>query len=395
VSWLLDGRPLRRVLVTRLRYLGDIAMATVVLQALRRGDPQLELGFLCEADHAPLLAGHPLLARVHALAVQRRGRDAAQRAAQRRAAGAPAADGGAGAVQAAGTLGTIAGLRRAGYDLAVDLFFNPRSAWLLRLAGIPARVGGTASRSRRRLYTHVALAPDPAARPDLYARAGGGLGEHLARLAPLRHADGRGFLDWLTASTAPGELAPAIARPPLAGPAAAALGDVGRAPGTYTLLAPAATWPTKEWPAAHWCALVDALAGAGRIPVVLCPPGGPREYAEVGARAGRAGGGLLPPLGLVDALAVVGAAGALVTVDGGIMHAAVAMQVPTVALFGPTDPRLWFPYEDLGPYRVLATRPACHPCHRHACDEFVCLPGLAPDLVAGTLAELPAAEARP
>ena len=141
MSWRLDGRPLRRVLVTRLRYLGDIAMATVVLQALRRGDPTLELGFLCEAGHAPLLADHPLLQRVHALGSRRRGRDATQRAAQQ-AAAAPAA--------ARGTLGTAWELRRTGYDLAVDLFFNPRSAWLLRLAGIPARIGGTTSRSRRR-----------------------------------------------------------------------------------------------------------------------------------------------------------------------------------------------------------------------------------------------------
>jgi ADP-heptose:LPS heptosyltransferase len=32
---------------------------------------------------------------------------------------------------------------------------------------------------------------------------------------------------------------------------------------------------------------------------------------------------------------------------------AVAYRVPSVGLFGPTDPRIWFPYEDLGPYRVV------------------------------------------
>jgi ADP-heptose:LPS heptosyltransferase len=88
---------------------------------------------------------------------------------------------------------------------------------------------------------------------------------------------------------------------------------------------------------------------------------------------------------LTDALAVVAAAGQLVSVDGGIMHAAVAMGVPTVALFGPTDPGAWFPYERLGPYRVLATRPHCHPCGLHACDAFICLPDLDPATVAATV----------
>ena len=79
MSWELAGRQLDRVLIGRLRYLGDVAMSTVVLAALRRGDPQLELGYLCEAPYAPLLTAHPDLARVHALAVRRRGADAKAR----------------------------------------------------------------------------------------------------------------------------------------------------------------------------------------------------------------------------------------------------------------------------------------------------------------------------
>jgi ADP-heptose:LPS heptosyltransferase len=78
----------------------------------------------------------------------------------------------------------------------------------------------------------------------------------------------------------------------------------------------------------------------------------------------------------------------LIAVDGGVMHAAVGLQVPTLALFGPTDPRLWFPYEDSGPFRVLATRPPCHPCDRHACDAFICLPDLAPATVVAAARDL-------
>jgi ADP-heptose:LPS heptosyltransferase len=369
VTWRLDGRPLRRVLVTRLRYLGDVAMATVVPEVLRLGDPALEVDFLCEAAFAPILSGHDGIGRVHALGSGRRGDDARARRA--------AADRAMFGEDARGTVGAALALRRARYDLAVDLFYNPRSAWLLWLAGIPRRIGGTTSSSRRRLYTHIATVPPAADAPGLYGVAGGGLAAHLCRLAPLQHEDGRPFLQWLADTVAPGALRPRVVRPAPGGALLGRLAGLGAGPGRYTLLAPSATWPTKEWPAARWRDLVARLLDHGRVPVLLAPPGGAGDYAAAVDAVPDGRGGLIGPLSLRDALAAVGAARELVSVEGGVMHAGVAMGVPTVGLFGPTDPDLWFPYEDLGPYRVVATRPSCHPCHRHECDAFVCLPDLA------------------
>lgn len=379
MSWILDGRPLERVLVTRLRYLGDIAMSTVVLQVLRRGDPTLELGYLCEAHHAPLLADHPLLTRVHALAVTRRGADAGARVAAVTAT-APAVR---------GTLRTVLELRRHRYQLAVDLFFNPRSAWLLRLAGIPARIGGTASPSRRRLYTHQALSPDPSVRPDLYRLAGGGLGEHLSRLMPLQHSDGRSFREWFTATYALGGPRTLVRRPGPDESLRTAMASLGVSGGGAMVLAPGATWPSKEWPATHWCDLAAALTAAGHKVLVLSPPGGDDRFAAVARAIPTGAGGVLSPLSLPAALAVVGTASRLVGADGGIVHAAVAMGIPTLALFGPTDPWIWFPYEQLGPFRVIALAPPCHPCHLHECNTFVCLPRLTPAQVLAALEDLP------
>jgi ADP-heptose:LPS heptosyltransferase len=370
MSWTLDGRPLRRVLVSRLRYLGDVVMSTVVVEMLRRGDPELEIDFLCEAAHADVLAAHPELRRVHALGARRRGADARARSSAVAANQAPAR----------GTMDTIRAIRGERYDLAVDLFFNPRSAWLLALGGIAARIGGTASRSRGRLYTHRVVALPEAQRARLVPLAGGGLGDHLSRLAPLRH-HGTPFLDWFAHTASQKRPAPRIARPPLTDAAAAALAGIAAVPGQYTLLAPGATWPSKEWPRPHWRSLAVELTLAGHRLAVLQPPGRPELAQDIATVIAEGTGGALPALPLQDALAVVAGARAVVAVDGGIMHAAVGMQVPTVALFGPTDPAIWFPYEALGPYRVLATRPHCHPCHRHDCDAFICLPDLAPDAV--------------
>jgi ADP-heptose:LPS heptosyltransferase len=391
MTWELAGRPLRAVLVSRLRYLGDVAMATVVPELLARGDPRLEIGFLCEAHYAAVLANQPRLVRVHGLDVKRRGADARARAAQ--AGLAPAAGASPGGVPdgaeilpARPALALLRELRGHRYDLAVDLFFNPRSAILLRLAGCRWRIAGARS-WRRRLYTHTAEAPASGA--GLRQLVGGGLADHLGRLAPLRHREsGRPFLDWCVESCRRERPRPRLAVPPLLGPAGRLLAGLGLAGGDYTLLVPGATWVTKEWPVERWRELVPLLVAAGLPrPLVLTAPEAPDRYGTLNSVLPR-GEGVLPALPLPEALRLVGSARLVICVDGGIMHAAVGMGRPTLALFGPTDPAIWFPYEGLGPYRVLCTRPACHPCHRHDCGAFICLPDLSGRQVAMAAVEL-------
>ncbi|MFH2053384.1 MAG: glycosyltransferase family 9 protein [bacterium] len=384
MTWTMGGRTLRSVLVTRLRYLGDIVMSTVVLEALRAGDPGLRLGYLCEAVHGPVLERIPGLDRIHLLDSRRRGADARARGSHpdRVSAGV-------------GTLGSVLALRSARYDLACDLFFNPRSAWLLWSAGMPLRIGGSAG-WRRRLYTHTVRPEDlsPTHRGILRTLAPGGLGDHLCRLAPLRHVEtGLPFLDWLD-QAGPGR----PLRPRLRGSGSpdrhpAALTALGISPGEdYLVLAPGATWATKEWPLEGWRELISLLAKAGRGPLaVVLPPGKEAVWAPLAGTIPAGCGGLLPGLPLGEVLDVISGATGVVSVDGGIMHAAVGLGRPTVGLFGPTDPGVWFPYEEAGPFRVLAVRPDCHPCNLHVCDRFVCLPELTAGQVARTLEQVLAA----
>lgn len=368
MTWVLDGRPLRRVLVTRLRYLGDVVMSTVVLEALRLGDPDLRLGFLCEEAAAPVLQGHPLLDRLHVLGTGRSGADARARAAHGTDLG-----------QGSGWLGCVRGLRAADYDLAVDLFFNPRSALLLRGAGIPLRIGGARS-WRRRLYTHTVTDRREVMGEGLWrAVAPGGLGDHLCRLGPLRHAEsGLGFADWLATRSGDGPLLPRLAVPPAGSADGRALTAAGVEPQeAFLVLAPGATWPAKMWPAARWRELARLLlAHRAEKLVVLTPPGGAGTGWSADLPPGR--GGVLPALPLREVMALLGRARAVVAVDGGVMHAAVGLGAPTVALFGPTEPEIWFPYADDPRFEVLGVRPPCHPCHLHECASFTCLPAIRP-----------------
>jgi len=382
VTWLLDDKPLQSVLVTRLRYLGDVVMSTVVLRALRDGDPDLKLGYLCEDAYAPVLEGHPDLHRLHRLGSRRRGPDAAARG----------AGGGGGDSFSA----MVSRLSSARYDLAVDLFFNPRSAVLLRAAGIPARIGGARS-WRRRLYTHTVVPENLPGAPDGWRDvAPGGLGDHLCRLAPLVHREsGRMFLDRLVEMGASGPLLPELAVGSAAGLELPALAAAGIEPGDeYLVLVPGATWPAKEWPLGRWLELLQRLHRERPEKIaVLTPLGGGAAWKELGDHIPAGRGGVLPPLALARVMGLLDGAKGVVGMDGGIMHTAVALGTPTVALFGPTEPEIWFPYGHDPRFRVLAHSPPCHPCHLHVCRAFSCLPAVRPDEVTAALADVLSAAA--
>lgn len=68
--------------------------------------------------------------------------------------------------------------------------------------------------------------------------------------------------------------------------------------------------------------------------------------------------------------------------DSGVTHLAAALGVPTIALFGPTDPRVWAP---LGPkVFVLQSKATCSPCNqekRNNCLEPICMSSISPEHV--------------
>ncbi len=80
-------------------------------------------------------------------------------------------------------------------------------------------------------------------------------------------------------------------------------------------------------------------------------------------------------LGLLDRAAV------FIGIDSGIAHLAAALQRPTVAIFGPTDPALTGPVGEMS--AIIYKRLACSPCHNRAagCSHRKCLLSIEPDEV--------------
>ena len=72
----------------------------------------------------------------------------------------------------------------------------------------------------------------------------------------------------------------------------------------------------------------------------------------------------------------------LLTNDTGTMHLAAFLGVPTVAIFGSTEPNLTAPLGDF--HRVLRHKVECSPCFKRECPlgHFDCMNGIMPKQVA-------------
>ncbi len=121
----------------------------------------------------------------------------------------------------------------------------------------------------------------------------------------------------------------------------------------------------KRWPAEHFGALIARLdRGVGSWVVIV----GPGEQA-LARELCRAAGRELPVLGAdtdVAGLAgIIANLDLLVSNDSGPMHLAAFLDVPVVAVFGPTDARRTGPIG--AGHRIVSTELSCAPCRREVC----------------------------
>ena len=129
---------------------------------------------------------------------------------------------------------------------------------------------------------------------------------------------------------------------------------------------PGATSRAKLWAPQRYAEVADRLAAANEGVVVVL--GGPAEYAIASEVLEKVEGPALMLQGrtsLGDLMGVLMEAAVLLTNDSGPMHLASALSVPTVAIFGPTDP------VETGPSslwaRVVRESVECSPCIYRDC----------------------------
>ena len=335
-----------RVLVKAVNWLGDLVMSLPALRALRAAYPRAWLAVLVKQELAGFYAGSRW---IDELLPYRLRRGLAGLADRRK---------------------VVREIRERRFDLAVIFPNSFQSALWPMLARIPARVGFSRD-ARGLLLTHKAT-------PARAILEGHQVHYYLHLLRETLNI--------------PGD--PSACRPEVdAGRRkrmAKWLAEHRRRPGgkLVALAAGAAYGPAKEWPVGHFAALVDLLADRLNAECVLTGAAGERARSQEVAAASRQGA--LVAAGETDVaelLALLSLCDAFAGNDSGAMHAAGALGLPTVGIFGSTRADRTGP---LGPRTRVLYRPLpCSPCLARTCrrGDYECLKQIRPEEVFAALTE--------
>jgi heptosyltransferase-3 len=317
-----------RVLVIVLRRIGDVLLTTPLIRSVRRAWPGATIDVLAFADTTGILTGNPDIDKVIAMPVQPR---------------------------AAESVALAARLARR-YDLAISTQGGDRPIFFAISAGRksvgPSGSANMMDRIKRALLSHSV--------------------PHVAGLhrveEVLRLADAIGV--------------PRVAEvvSPVGPPRENPRGD-------YAVIHPAPMFRYKRWTVAGWRALIGELAKR-RLQVFVTggPAASEKSYLD------EIFGNATEVVRLDGALAwheiseLLGGARVFVGPDTSVTHLAAAVGTPTVALYGPTDPRLWGPWPQAGldrPWQAagqvqqrgnvwLVQNPLpCLPCQNEGCDRHL------------------------
>jgi len=320
----------RRILIIKPSSLGDIVHALPVLAGLREAAPEARIAWLVNDNLASLLEGHPLLDEVIRFERRRYGR-------MWRSPRAFAA-----------FWRFVADLRAKRFDLAIDLQGLIRSGLMSRLSGARRRVGFSDAREGASLfYTQRVKCPASA--------------EHaVERNIAVVRALG---IDILTPAF------PLGVRPEESRAARELLLRAsGRDVRRFTAVLPGARWESKRWPSDKLGALIDRMHAEGHPQCVLL--GAPDEQAVAASVAASCRSGVIDITGWTDLrqlTALLELADSVICHDSGPMHIAAALNKPTTAIFGPTNPARTGPFSEAA--RVASHAVECAPCYRRVCPQ--------------------------
>ena len=316
----------RRILLTRMKFIGDVVLTTPVIRSVRAAFPGAHIAYMGERNAVSLLEQNPHLDEIIPFDFSKP------------------------AVVEQTRVAIL--LRRRSFDLAVDFFGNPRSALLTWLSGARVRVGPE-RKTRGRLYTITVRddgTPKSAIAFHNQSIAAAGIPPTAQRtelfLSPDERREARIYLQWLGGAPAPGG-----ARAPI------------------VCLHPGATWPAKRWLPGRFGELADLVrARLGAQVIISAGPGDRETTAEV-LRHSTAPLNVLRALPLRQLAAVLSHCAVVVSNDAGPMHIAAALGVPTIGLFGPGEEDIWFPYAAADGHRALRRDVPCHPCRLDVCTR--------------------------
>jgi lipopolysaccharide heptosyltransferase II len=342
----MSAPPPQTVIIIRFSAMGDILLTTPAVDALKKALPQARLIYVTKAQFLPLLAHNPHL---HAQIGIHPGES---------------------------FLHLVRSIQAYKPDVILDLHGKPRSAILRAWVGAPRVVAWTKRRWQDTLPVKMLLRTyraDMRLSDRFHVAAEHVVGSSLPK-GRLQH-----FVspeDRVRARDVMEQAGVDLGRP-----------LVGMSPGAH--------WKTKRWPVEHFRDLARKMVQSG-VQVMVT---GSAAEASLGQTIAEAGSHVKDLSGRLDIPLLGGAislCSAFVANDSGPMHMARGLGVPTLAIFGSTDPSQF----DFHGHAVLFAGVECSPCSFFGLAEcprghFECMRRLTAEDAFVALAPLLAGPPRP
>ncbi len=322
----------RKLLIVKPSSLGDVVHSLPFLNAMKRCFPKAEIHWVVAKGLEGLLEGHPMIDKLIVI-----NKDLWKKLSR-----------------TGETLKEIRELfkqiRNERFDIVIDLQGLLRSGLITWATHAPVRIGFQEAREGSRLfYTKKVKTDRHIHAVDRYMKIAPELGCHAQEIAfPF--------------------------------PPGSSVGNEARKfahLGPYAVLVPGARWKTKIWPAENFGKVASMLP----IRSVIVGSGADRAIGdEVVSRSGERAISAVGETSLNELIEIMRTAEVVITNDSGPMHIAAALNVPVIAIFGPTSPTKTGPYGK--GHVVLQSHAECVPCFKRACrDNIRCMKEITPEAV--------------
>ena len=318
----IDWTKVNRVLVVKLRSIGDTVLATPSLIALRRFLPDAQIDILLEDWVAPVLDGFEVIDNV--ISVGNRGGNRLRIARE---------------------------LRRRKYDLAVNLHGGTTATFFVRASGARHRVG-YADYQYSFLYNHKLSSAS-----DFWGQEKTHSAEQQLALF--------GFVGVPVNDRPKSRL---FVTEPAKQSIEDRLSSLIPHPSSLALLHPTTAFFTKQWPTENFARAAEYLAEKGLHTIAVASKK-ESSVLENLQRESKVPVTILDDLTLPEITALASKAQVFVGNDSGIAHIAAAVQTPSVVVFGSSNRAHWRPWTD-APNEIVYEEFSCQPCPGYVCAEF-------------------------
>lgn len=337
-----------RILIVRLRSIGDIVLLTPALKLLKQWRPDLHVTVMVESRFRELLENNPDVNEVLDLEKT------------------------SGLAQLGARLGKIRKIRRGGYALCMNLHGGPTSATITSWSGARWKAGFGHFR-RKKIYDF--LIPDP--RTIL----------HKEKIHTAEHQASAFFHLGLPQKEIP------AAQIPLTGADnewwASQRAALGLSEKPYVVIHPTALFATKQWAPEHFARLGARLESRFAV-IYSCGPGESHVLDAVERAAGK-NICRLEGAGLRHFAAALAGSHLFIGNDSGPTHMAAAVGIPGVVIFSSSSSTIWAPWRPRAPWRIVQNPFGCNPCPGDRCYQFdrpECILSVTPEQVQSAVEEV-------